>query len=353
MNVRYPKVSVDNKKLVYVSFTLDGKRIRLYNGRRVNSPIDPNRYPLEQRIEVGKVLASDTYKFLINGGELLPHRSNKQIKHKQTDVEYLKEALDLKLKSGYSEKYIKLLSYSYRLLEKESSGGKVSESTVSNILTNYESGVSYNTIRKHIKVLVNEARRLGMGSNPLEGIKPRKSKARLNRPFDDVGVILGEIQGFNKNLHLCCLLTYGCLLRPHREIRELCWEDFSQDLREIRLSGNRTKSGKNRIVPVPSYIREHLKFGNSGSIFEGFSKPPGYNYFKTLWGRFKKTAVSLKEGQTLYSFRHSGAIEIFKRTGSISKVQKAMGHSSLNVSLTYLRGLEFEQLKEKDMPNIT
>ena len=30
-----------------------------------------------------------------------------------------------------------------------------------------------------------------------------------------------------------------------------------------------------------------------------------------------------------------------------------MGHSSLNVSLTNLRGLEFEQLKEKDMPNIT
>ncbi len=350
MNVRYPKVSVDKKKLVYVSFTLDGKRIRLYNGRRVNSPIDPNRYPLEQRTEVGKVLASDTYKFLINGGELLPHRSNKQIKHKQTDVEYLKEALDLKLKSGYSEKYIKLLSYSYKLLEKACSGGKVSEFTVSNILSNYESGVSYNTIRKHIKVLVNEAKRLGMTSNPLEGIKPRKSTARLNRPFDDVGVILGEIQGFNTNLHLCSLLTYGCLLRPHREIRELCWEDFSQDLREIRLSGNRTKSGKNRIVPVPSYIREHLKFSNSGSIFEGFSKPPGYNYFKTLWGRFKETSISLKEGQTLYSFRHSGAIEIFKRTGSITKVQSAMGHSSINVTLTYLRGLEVAELNEEDMP---
>ena len=352
MNVRYPKVSVDNKKLVYVSFTLDGKRIRLYNGRRVNSPIDPNRYPLEQRIEVGKVLASDTYKFLINGGELLPHRSNKQIKHKQTDVEYLKEALDLKLKSGYSQKYIKLLSYSYRLLEKESSGGKVSESTVSNILSNYESGVSYNTIRKHIKVLVNEAKRLGMESNPLEGIKPRKSKARLNRPFDDVGCVLGEIERFNKNLHLCSLLTYGCLLRPHREIRELCWEDFSQDLREIRLSGNRTKSGKNRIIPVPSYIREHLKFGNSGSIFEGFSKPPGYNYFKTLWGRFKFQSELLKDGQTLYSFRHTGAIEIFTRTGSITKLQQAMGHSSISISMTYLRGLEIVQLGEEDMPRM-
>jgi len=32
------------------------------------------------------------------------------------------------------------------------------------------------------------------------------------------------------------------------------------------------------------------------------------------------------------------------------KLQKAMGHSSLNVSLTYLRGLEVAELKEEDMP---
>jgi hypothetical protein len=29
-----------------------------------------------------------------------------------------------------------------------------------------------------------------------------------------------------------------------------------------------------------------------------------------------------------------------------------MGHSSLNVSLTYLRGLEVVELKEEDMPSI-
>tara|TARA_X000000368_G_scaffold410377_1_gene393749 strand:- start:463 stop:603 length:141 start_codon:yes stop_codon:yes gene_type:complete len=40
---------------------------------------------------------------------------------------------------------------------------------------------------------------------------------------------------------------------------------------------------------------------------------------------------------------------IYKRTGSLTKLQKAMGHSSLNVSLTYLRGLEVAELKEEDM----
>jgi len=55
---------------------------------------------------------------------------------------------------------------------------------------------------------------------------------------------------------------------------------------------------------------------------------------------------------TIYSFRHSGAIEIFKRTGSITKLLKAMGHSSINVSLTYVRGLEIPEFTEDDMPAV-
>ena len=67
---------------------------------------------------------------------------------------------------------------------------------------------------------------------------------------------------------------------------------------------------------------------------------------------FSSAFPSVDNGITIYSFRHSGAIEIFKRTGSLTKLQKAMGHSSLNVSLTYLRGLEVTELKEEDMPNL-
>lgn len=41
-----------------------------------------------------------------------------------------------------------------------------------------------------------------------------------------------------------------------------------------------------------------------------------------------------------------------KRTASLVKLQKVMGHSSLNVSLTYLRGLEVAELTEEDMPKV-
>ena len=88
------------------------------------------------------------------------------------------------------------------------------------------------------------------------------------------------------------------------------------------------------------------------NIFSGKRQPLNQDYFKTLWSRFKRQSTLIEQGQTLYSFRHSGAIEIFKRTGSITKLQKAMGHSSINVSLTYLRGLEIADLKEEDMPMV-
>jgi len=184
-------------------------------------------------------------------------------------------------------------------------------------------------------------------------VKLHKPLSKLNKPIENISALLEEVKKYNNKLYLCCLLTYGCLLRPHREIRELTWGDFTNDLSYIKLSGDRNKSGRNRIVPVPSYIREILIKGESNNnIFTNSIKPPNPYYFKTLWSRFKRVSKLIELDQTLYSFRHSGAIEIFKRTGSITKLQKAMGHSSINVSLTYLRGLEIPELNEEDMPMI-
>ena len=121
----------------------------------------------------------------------------------------------------------------------------------------------------------------------------------------------------------------------------------------IRLSGSKVKSKRNRIVPVPLIVRENLSKGlPQHNIFTQREQPYSEGYFKVLFRRFKKSSDVIDKSVTLYSFRHSGAIEIFKRTGSLTKLQKAMGHSSLNVSLTYLRGLEVAELTEEDMPMV-
>ena len=187
----------------------------------------------------------------------------------------------------------------------------------------------------------------------LSSLKIRKQEEVLHSPINDVKGLLLKLKNYNRNLYLCCLLTYGCLLRPHQEIRLLKWKDFSDDLCYINLTGSKVKSKRNRIVPVPLYIRKILTKGVADhNIFSNALKPYSNDYFKTIWRRFKQLKSDIDISVTIYSFRHSGAIEIFKRTGSITKLQKAMGHSSINVSLTYLRGLEIPDLKEEDMPII-
>ena len=353
MTLQFPKVHTDSLNKVFISFYIGGKRYRLYNGKRINSSTDPNSYPLDQRLSIAKVLAAEIYSYLLNGGVLLSYRSTNVVTGKLSDIDYIKQALDSKLVGDYSKKYKAMLQFSFDCLKKEFGSSKLSVRGLKNILSRYCSGVSYNTLKRHLNVLLNEAVSLGMEGNPMVDIKSKKAKAVLHKPFDDIATLLEDIKAFNKHLHLCCLLTYGCLLRPHREVRELTWGDFSNDLSYITLSGFRNKSGRNRIVPVPSFIKSYLHpKGLNDNIFTGEQNSRNPDYFKTLWSRYKKQTKFLKQSQTLYSFRHTGAIEIFKRTGSITKLQKAMGHSSINISLTYLRGLDIAELKEEDMPII-
>ena len=349
LSVKYPKVKSDNKQRFYIVFYNNGKRYRLFNGSKINSNLYPNSYPVAKRYEIAQLLAAEVFKFISSG---LCIQDPIRVICK-SDKQYLKLALDNKIKGEYSDKYKSMLRFVYDGFVSCLTDENITSSNVKTYLNQYALGVSYNTIKRHLNVLINEARNTGMNSNPMESIKAKKTKAKLHKPYKDINLILNEIKLFSDNLYLCCLMTYGCLLRPHREIRELKWSDFSDDLGYIHLSGNRNKSGKNRIVPVPIYIREMLVIGQpQHNIFTDTTKPLNEDYFKTLWGRFKRVSKLLEQDQTLYSFRHTGAIEIFKRTGSITKLQKAMGHSSVNVSLIYLRGLEIAELKEEDMPMV-
>ena len=351
MSINYPKVHIDSQDRVFVSIYVNKKRYRIYNGKRFGSTLEPNSFPPEERLSQANILAAELYNYLKGGGLLTNYRSLKPISGKLSDKAYLNLALENKLKGNYSNSYKEKLKLVHALLMESLKGQTLAKVSISAILNRYDCNVSYNTIRRHLMVLVNEAANLGMDKKDLGKIRGRKAKAKLHKPFDNISAILEELKRYNRNLYICCLMTYGCLLRPHREVRELTWGDFTEDLSYINLSWERNKSGKNRIVPVPQYVRQELiKGAPHVNVFSGKSKPMNEDYFKTLWGRFKKQSKVLEEGQTLYSFRHTGAIDIFKRTGSIAKLQKAMGHSSINVSLTYLRGLEIAELKEEDMP---
>ena len=352
MNIKYPKVYAESTR-VYISFYINKKRYRLSNGKRIGSDIDPNSFPESERLKVGKLLAAEAYRFLIEGGTLTEYRSQKIVSGNLSDKEIINKAYNIKLSEDHSKKYKSLLSYCYSIILRGLEGDYINSNKLINELNKYSHNTTFNTVRRHINVILNKAVELGLESNPIRLVRSKRTTAKLHKPFDNLKEVLEEIKEYNSNLYLCCLMIYGCLLRPHREIRCLCWGDFSDDLKFVNLGGDRNKSGKNRIVPVPYYVQENLlKKEKHLNIFTGNEKPFADDYFKGLWTKFKRVSKTIREDQTLYSFRHSGAIEIFKRTGSLTKLQRAMGHSSLQVSLTYLRGLEVTELKEEDMPMV-
>ena len=350
-SISYPKIHQrpDGKSELIVYY--QGKRMRLQNGKTFGINLKPNSFPEYERLAQSKILAAQIYSKLLAGYNPL-HNAVKNRIQSLSDMEVLAKAADKKVKQGVSKHYDIQLRYTLSSLSKYTSG-EVSDKVVMKVLEHFSNPSSYNTMRRSLQVLFNEAREMGWEKEPLKGIGGRRAKAKLNKPYTNIPTLLKEIKAYNENLYLCCLLTYGCLLRPHREVRELKWIDFTEDLSFIRLSGDRNKSGRNRIVPVPYYVKEVLKKTEDHlNIFSGKEEPFAPDYFKGLWSRFKRRSKLLEENQTLYSFRHTGAIDVYKRTGSIEKLKAAMGHSNIMVSLTYLRGLDVAELKEEDMPMI-
>jgi integrase len=344
-SLSYPKVRKHSDGRYFIDFNLNTVRYRMFSGKRIGSSLSPNTYPAKMRKAKATILADDVYRYLV--------ANDYSFSKKLSDVEVFDNLIRAKLKEPLSESYKTTLKHLSSVLRKELvRKGKLSLQFLNSIPLRYDNNTSYNTTRRHLNVLINYLFDNGFDI-PKPSLKTRKQEEVLHKPISDVKALLEQVYAFDKNLYMCCLLTYCCLLRPHQEIRLLKWGDFSDDLSMIHLSGSKVKSKRNRIVPVPVFVREQfIKGVLSDNIFTQREQPYNKDYFKTLFRRFKGVSKGVDGNVTIYSFRHSGAIDIFKRTGSLTKLQKAMGHSSLNVSLTYLRGLEVAELKEEDMPMV-
>lgn len=346
-NLNYPKVCKRKDNSFYIDFKLNDKRYRLFNGTKIGSVLNPNSFPLNERKKQANLLAKDIYDYLISNNNSFEQNSPK------SNIELFDSLIDKKLSEPLSKSYINTLKTLSNLIRNElCNKGQITASFIDSISLKYDNKTSYNTTRRHINVLVNYLIENGFNIEKSK-LKTKKQVEVLHKPIQNIEELLNEIKMFKHNLYLCCLLTYGCLLRPHQEVRLLKWKDFSNDLTTISLSGNRNKSQRNRIVPVPKYIRENLTRGkDEANIFSGVEKPFNESYFKTLWKRFKELNKGVEYQVTIYSFRHTGAINVYKKSNSIQLLKEVMGHSDIKVSLTYLRGLEVAELKEEDMPMI-
>jgi len=347
IRLNYPKVCKRKDNTFYIDFKLNEKRYRLFNGKKIGSKLNPNTFPLNERRKQANILAKEVYDYLVSNNNSFEKNITK------SNIELFDSLILNKLSEPMSKSYKKTLEALSKTMRNELiQQGLITSTFIDSISLKYDNKTSYNTTRRHINVLVNYLNSNGYSIEKSK-LKTKKQVEVLHKPINSIEEILNQIKVFDPKLHLCCLLTYGCLLRPHQEVRLLKWKDFSNDLTTISLSGDRNKSQRNRIVPVPKYIRDNLvKEKDEFNIFSGVEKPFNECYFKTLWRRFKKQNNSIGKDITIYSFRHSGAINVYKKSNSIHLLKEVMGHSDIKVSLTYLRGLDIPKIKEIDMPEL-
>jgi len=367
----------DLTKRAYITFYLNGKRIREYNGNSLNLKLFPNHALTLQakkkiletlQFELHKALDAKEYpaENLTKKGIICEATGFKQ--NELTAIQLLFEVVRTKIRSDLSKTYKRDLKSIYRqfrdfMLPEEKNGliTGIPTSRLDKFLAQFgSSGTYYMNKRRNLSILFS-----GTGKildKPIKSVKQtsrRRSKAKLHKPYDkeQLRPILDYLKQHYPKLHLCCLLTYGSWLRPHEEIRLLKVENFKRGFTEVHLSGDENKGGKVRVVYIPDYIQIELepivsKLSRTDNIISWRFKPYNDFYFNTQWSRAWKQMYKLNlvyENQTIYSFRHTAAIDVYRRTKDVYLLQKLLGHSSIVVTLKYLRSLgEFNSDKLKE-----
>lgn len=356
--------SNENSAKSFISITIDGKRYREYSGKKINVDIYPNKAKCHKQrnkllkkleYEFMKKLEDGTYQKLINISPTVP----------STTEEHFKKALKQKLRSNLNSHYAKALEKNCKnflsfLTEKEKKGdvNLLDANRVQEYLDTYRtSSNNYMAKRREFGSLIGYIKSKGfLKHDIMRQTDKLKVKATLHKIYTkkQLKEVLAYLKSTHENLYLCCLLSYGCLLRPHIEIRNLKGSHFKSDCTEIHLSGRENKSGRVRAVLIPEYVRKAVydrvrNLGTTDNFFSNTSTPFNEYYFKTAWSRHYKHMLKLgiiEEEQTVYSFRHTSAVNVYKKTKDLHILQQLLGHSDMIVTLKYLRGLGVHNVDE-------
>jgi integrase len=368
--------SNDLTRRAYVKVYINGLRHRFYNGKLLSINCNPNRSKtIKERNKSLQLLCYNLRKQLENGWT---PSEQKIIMQRSIDVPTIDSCISSVLqdlqKQDLSKLYkrdIEMVGEEFITFLKDNSTHclpiqQLSSTTIDEFLKQFNHSATYymNKRRTLGGIISRLVKSKVLTQNPVAETSRLKERATLHEAYtrDQLREVVQILEEQHPNLHLCALLMYGCFLRPHQEIRPLLRRDINSDITSISLSGNANKGGRIRTVFVPPYIRDVIiarglhTLDEYSNIFTGTCDAFNESYFNTAWSRIKASLEErnvIGDKHTLYSFRHTAAINLYMKTKDLYKVQQAMGHSSMTTTLTYMRSLGVvNAMTEDDIPEL-
>lgn len=170
-------------------------------------------------------------------------------------------------------------------------------------------------------------------------------KAPRPIPEQERTKIIAVMRKYDPQLLLVCQLEYYCAIRPN-ECRLLQVGDVDFENKVIRVSQDKSKNRQTEHVCIPrqlynamlkaklnEYNRDLYLFGAKG--VPGV-KPLGKNNFRNRFNAFRNR-LGLSAEYKLYSFKHSGGVELVNAGVDTWELQRHFRHKSIDTTERYVR----------------
>ncbi len=230
------------------------------------------------------------------------------------------------------------------------------------------SSATYNNyINKMKSIFFELVEREYIEENPFLKIKKKKTGSKKRRAFTkkERGIVIKKIRATDSFLYLAVLLQYHCFIRPN-EIRQLKKHMFDLENGMIRIPGEISKNKESEIVTIPNCIKDEVRMitnlipGNYFVFGPGLKPSKEKGCSKNYMGKMHRKIINnlfiskelvFIEGLSFYSWKDTGATELFKNRIDTNEIMRQIRHKDLSYTQRYCQSLYGVNTQIRDLDN--
>lgn len=210
------------------------------------------------------------------------------------------------------------------------------------------------TYNKYLEQIGKIFREIELPGDLLDGIRPARAKSVPDRYYQQKQKLRLKrlISKEDPELWLFIQFIYYTFMRPNSELRLLQVMHLMLDEGKIFIPGTISKNRDSEYVAIPPIflprVRAEYQHGAASDyLFPSRVVPDQPISYNNMYARHKKYLRQLRfpNGYTLYSWRHTGAVNAIQNGVSVKDLQLQMRHKSLDQTDQYLRQMGVQQMR--------